>query len=84
MIHKNNDPSLGYFVINTNHGGLVFHEPSQKIKAYEREATEADITAGGDAALILVGRKQPPPAPDLKPGMDLSALVSVKSTGTVE
>lgn len=83
MIHKHNNPSLGYFVVNKNHGGIVFHEPSQKIKDYEREATEADMAAASDETLIRLGLKEAPPVEAKQSPLDLSALVTVKATGTV-
>ena len=62
----------GYYVVNLNTGLLVFHEPSQKVKAYERLATDEEVAAGVASA-----------APVAEAGTPLSALVSVKSTGTV-
>lgn len=83
MIHKNNDPAQGYFVVNTTNGCLVFHEPSQKIKAHEREATAEDIAAASMDALIKCGHTPAPPVEDRGPQIDLSALVKATGTGTV-
>lgn len=82
MIHPKNDPSLGYYVVNTTTGFIVFHEPSQKIKPHEREATEEDFATAPDAILIHAGRKEAPPLVE-KPIAPMSLPVSVKATGTV-
>lgn len=80
MIYKNNDPAQGYYVVSSITGGIVFHEPSQKIKDHEREATEEDFANASDAILIHSGRKEAPPAvvADTRP-----PLVKVQATGTV-
>lgn len=66
--------ATGYYVVNLNTGLLVFHEPSQKVKAHERLATEAEIAAGLASAAPVAEPSSAEP---------LSALVSVKATGTV-
>ena len=83
MLHKNNDPSQGFYVVNTIHGGIVFHEPGQKVKPHEREATEEDLAAASDDVLIRLGLKEAPPVVAKESPLDLSALVTVKATGTV-
>lgn len=60
----------GYYVVNTDTGAVVFHEPSQKIRHNERLATADEIAAA----------KLPKPS---SATMRFAELVKVRATGTV-
>lgn len=81
-IYRNNNPELGRYVVSPD-GRIVYHEASQKTKAGWREAEAADIEAAPVEQLVKCGHTPAPPVEDKGPPFDLSALVSVKATGTV-
>ena len=82
-IYKNNDPAQGKYCVSPA-GHIVFHEPSQKVKAGWRECEESDLASFPEHLLVHAGLKAAPPAPPVMLKTPPQTMdVKVQATGTV-